>query len=190
MVLPPREWICNNVTSRLPALLCSSVTMRWWKSFPVWTVLSRRMTELIPTVSMESHHFVDGLTSRDFSSIYTVRELLPDEVRSRLDGKWVFGKKRPLVERLWKFRCERIYAHAETRIVCKFCEIWPIRSRWNTTLLTWQKNWQVLLLSLMCGSRPKSVMHRKVFPIVSKASSLSNNELRDITRSPRRVPTA
>jgi len=42
----------------------------------------------------------DGLTSHDFSSIYTVRELLPDEVRSRLDGKWVFGKKRPLVERL------------------------------------------------------------------------------------------
>ena len=49
---------------------------------------------------MQSQHFVDGLTSRDFSSIYTVRQLLPDEVRSRLDGKWVFGKKRPLVERL------------------------------------------------------------------------------------------
>jgi len=42
----------------------------------------------------------DGLTSHDFSSIYTVRELLPDEVRCRLDGKWVFGKKRALVERL------------------------------------------------------------------------------------------
>jgi len=53
-----------------------------------------------------------------------------------------------------------------------------------------KKNWQALLLSLMCGSRRESVMHRKVFPIVSKASSLSNNELRDITRSPRRVPTA
>jgi len=121
MVLPPRKWICNNVTSRLPVLLCPSVTMRWWKSFPVWTVLSRRMTEFIPTVSMESQHFVDGLSSREFSSIYTVRQLLPDEVRSRLDGKWVFGKKRPLVERLWKFRCERIYAHTETCIVCKFC---------------------------------------------------------------------
>jgi len=53
-----------------------------------------------------------------------------------------------------------------------------------------KKNRQVLLLSPMCGSRPKSVMHHKVFPIVSKASSLSNNEPRDITGSPRRVPTA
>jgi len=117
MVLPPREWICNNVTSRLPALLCPSVTMRWWKSFPVWTVLSRRMTEWIPTVSMESQHFVDGLTSRDFSSIYTVRELLPDEVRSRLDGKWVFGKKRPLLETLKISLRKDLCAHGNTYCV-------------------------------------------------------------------------
>ena len=31
--------------------------------------------ELIPTVSMESQHSVDGPTSRDFSSIYIIREL-------------------------------------------------------------------------------------------------------------------
>ena len=117
MVVPPREWICNNVTSRLPALLCCSVTMRWWKSFPVWTVLSRRMTEFIPTVSMQSQHFVDGLTSRDFSSIYTVRELLPDEVRSRLDGKWVFGKKRPLLETLKISLRKDLCAHGNTYCV-------------------------------------------------------------------------
>ena len=143
MVLPPREWICNNVTSRLPALLCPSVTMRWWKSFPVWTVLSRRMTELIPTVSMESQHFIDGLTSRDFSSIYTVRELLPDEVRSRLDGKWVFWEKTTPCGKTLKISLRKdLCAHGNTycvQILSKFCEIWPTRSRWNTTLLTWQK---------------------------------------------------
>jgi len=37
---------------------------------------------LIPAVSMESQHFVDGPNSRDSSSIYIVRELSPDEVGS------------------------------------------------------------------------------------------------------------
>ena len=36
---------------------------------------SQGMTEVIPTVYMESHHSVDGSTSRDLSSIYIVREL-------------------------------------------------------------------------------------------------------------------
>ena len=59
----------------------------------------------------------DGLTSHDFSSIYTVRQLLPDEVRSRLDGKWVFGKKRPLVERLKISLRKDLCAHGNTYCV-------------------------------------------------------------------------
>jgi len=39
--------------------------------------------ELIPTVSMESQHSIEGPTSRDFSSVYIVRELWGPEVGSR-----------------------------------------------------------------------------------------------------------
>ena len=39
--------------------------------------------ELIPTVTMESQHSVDGPTNRDFSSIYIVRELWEPEFGSR-----------------------------------------------------------------------------------------------------------
>jgi len=39
--------------------------------------------ELIPTVTMESRHSVDGPTCRDFTSIYIVRELRGPEVESR-----------------------------------------------------------------------------------------------------------
>ena len=39
--------------------------------------------ELIPAIRMERGHSVDGSLSREFSSIYIVRELSPDEVRSR-----------------------------------------------------------------------------------------------------------
>jgi len=53
------------------------------------------MTELIPTVRMESQHPVDGPTSGDFSSIYIVRELSPDEVGSRLGGRGFLGKTTP-----------------------------------------------------------------------------------------------
>jgi len=38
--------------------------------------------ELIPTISMESQHSIDGPTSRDFSSVYIVRELWGPEVGS------------------------------------------------------------------------------------------------------------
>jgi len=47
---------------------------------------------LIPTVSMESQHSVDGPTSRDFSLIYIVRELSPDEVGSRSGGSGFLEK--------------------------------------------------------------------------------------------------
>ena len=40
--------------------------------------------ELIPTVRMEREHSVEGSFSREFSSIYIVRELSPDEVGSGL----------------------------------------------------------------------------------------------------------
>jgi len=65
-----------------------------WKLFPVRTLLF----ELIPTIRMKRGHFVEGSFSREFSSIYIVRELWPSEVgsRSRRYRKTcVFGKNDP-----------------------------------------------------------------------------------------------
>jgi len=87
------------------------------------------MTEFIPTVSMESQHFVDGLTSREFSSIYTVRQLLPDEVRSRLDGKWVFGKKDPSWKDFENFVAKGFMRTRKHVLRANFVQIWPTRSR-------------------------------------------------------------
>ena len=55
--------------------------------------------EFIPTIRMERGHSVEGSFSHEFSSIYIVRQLSPDEVGklfSMIAKKWVFGKKRPL----------------------------------------------------------------------------------------------
>jgi len=61
----------------------------------VISLLSREMTELIPTVTMESRHSVDGPTGCDFSSIDIVRELWGPEVgsHSRFFQKLLFWKK-------------------------------------------------------------------------------------------------
>jgi len=68
--------------------------------FRVTSLQDREMTfELIPTVTMESRHFVDGPTSRDFSLIYTVRELWGPEIKSRwrfFQKSCLFGKNDPL----------------------------------------------------------------------------------------------
>ena len=82
--------------------------------------------ELIPTVTMESRHFVDGPTGRDFSSIYIVRELKGPEVGSRsrfFQKSCLFKKNVPLRGKFSKFRSERIYCDTDPRIVCKFREI-------------------------------------------------------------------
>jgi len=42
--------------------------------------------ELIPTIRMERGHSIEGSLSREFSSMYIVRELSPSEVRSRSRG--------------------------------------------------------------------------------------------------------
>jgi len=53
---------------------------------------------------------------------------------------------------------ERIHQLIESRLVCKFREIWLTRNRQSRALFTSQKKIpQGLLLSLLRGSRPKSV---------------------------------
>jgi len=47
---------------------------------------------------MERGHSVDGSTSRHFSTMYTVRELSPDEVGSRSGGSGFLEKNNPLRE--------------------------------------------------------------------------------------------
>ena len=51
--------------------------------------------ELIPTIRMQRGHSVDGSFSREFSSIYIVRELSPDEVGSRSGGSGFREKTTP-----------------------------------------------------------------------------------------------
>ena len=87
--------------------------------------------ELIPMVTMESRHFVDGPTGHDFSSIYIVRVMGAGVgSRSRFFQKsCLFGKKRPLTEKFSKFCSKRIHRLADPRLVCEFREIWPTGSR-------------------------------------------------------------
>jgi len=51
--------------------------------------------ELIPIIRIERGHSVEGSLSREFSSIYIVRELSPSEVVSRSRG---YQKKRAFGE--------------------------------------------------------------------------------------------
>jgi len=112
--------------------------------------------ELIPTVQMESRHSVDGPTGRDFSSIYTVRELWGPEVGSRswfLQKSWFFLEKRPFTGKFSKFCSRRIHRLAHPRLVRKFREIRPTGSRWNRALPTWPKKFRSLSRSRFCTDR-------------------------------------
>ena len=96
--------------------------------------------QLIPTIRMERGHSVEGPVGYEFSSSYTVRELSPSEVGSRLRfyrKGCLFGKKRPLAGRFLKFRSERI--HRDTVLCANVVKFWPTGSRWNRSLLTSQK---------------------------------------------------
>ena len=71
---------------------------------------------------------------------------------------WVFWKKTPLTGKFSQICSERIHHVSEPRLVCKFREIWLTGNRQSRALFTWQKKFpQALPLSLLRGSRPKSV---------------------------------
>jgi len=123
----------------MPALLCRSTTMRRWKSFSTDSAVHGNDFELIPATSMESQHSVDGRTSRDFIPIYIVRELSPDEVGSLSGGSGFLEKTTPC-GKILKIRSERMHARTETRIVCKFREIWLTGSRWIARCFPYKKN--------------------------------------------------
>ena len=111
--------------------------------------------ELIPTVSMESQHSVDGPTIRDFSSIYIVRELSPDEVWSRLGGRGFLGKNDP---------CRKILKISFRKDSCGHRNTYCVQISWNLADRKSVKSCVIYLtkktklrLSLLRGSRPKSV---------------------------------
>jgi len=90
------EWIRSVNNSRLDA------ATSWMKViFCTDSAVPGNDFELIPTIRMEKGHSVEGSFSREFSSIYIVRELSPSEVRSRLRGyqkTCALGKNDPLRE--------------------------------------------------------------------------------------------
>jgi len=100
IVAPRREWICS-VNSRLDA------ATSWMKVIPCTdSAVQGNDFELFPTTRMERGHSVEGSFSREFSSIYIVRELWPSEVgsRSRCYRKTcVFGKNDRLREDFQNF---------------------------------------------------------------------------------------
>ena len=85
-------------------------------------------------IRMETGHSVDDSFSRQFLSIYIVRELSPDEIGSRSRGSRFLKKKRPLAGKFLKFRS----AHhvADVGLVCKFREICPTGNRKRPALFT------------------------------------------------------
>jgi len=79
--------------------------------------IQARGIELIPTVTMEKGHSVEGSFSREFSPIYIVRSYyrLKSEVVGDVIEKYAFWKKNnSLLEDFQKFRSKRIH-HLELR---------------------------------------------------------------------------
>ena len=98
--------------------------------------------ELIPTVRMESQHSIGVPTSHDFPRFAIISEKSRLEVRNR--WRWsrygFFWKKRPLKGKFSKNYSKRIHHVTESRLVCKFCEIWLTGNQQSRALFTWQKN--------------------------------------------------
>jgi len=112
--------------------------------------------EFIPTVYMESQHSTDGPTSRDFSSIYIVKQLWGPQVESHwsiFQKNGLFRRKRPLTRKFSKICSERIHRYTDPHIVSKFCKIWTTGSRWNRALLTRQKKFPLALASAPIASK-------------------------------------
>ena len=114
--------------------------------------------ELIPTVTMESWHSVDGPTSCEFSSIYIVRELWGPEVESR----WkCFREKLPFEEKATP--CGTIFKtlfqknSSRHRFTCWVHISWnladgkSVRSR--VAYLTQKTNFGSLSCSCFCADR-------------------------------------
>jgi len=108
--------------------------------------------ELIPMVRMESQHSIGAPTCHHFPRFVIISAKSRPELANR--WRWsTFLEKRPLKGKFSKKNSKKIHHVTEPRLVCKFREIWLTGNRQSCALFTWQ----ALPLSLLRGSRPKSV---------------------------------
>jgi len=151
MVLPPREWVYNNVMSRqvcsndasMKVILCTPPMSR--------KVLSRAQPagqandlELIPMVQMESQHAIGAPTCHDFPRFVIISEKSQLEVANRWRWSRFLGKKDPLRANFPKIiakGCTTSQNHVLCANFVKFgCEIWLTGNRQSRALFTWQKD--------------------------------------------------
>ena len=129
------------------------------KSFLIQSLLARRMTELIPTVQMESQRSIGAPTCHDFPRFVIISE--KSRLKSEIvdDDHGFFGKKSPLRANFQKI-IPKGFTTSQNHVLCanlvKFS--WPeIRKVVRCLPDKKTKLLQGLPLSLLHGSRPKSV---------------------------------
>ena len=158
IVASQREWISSVNNSRLDAATS-------WMNVISCTDsdVQGNDFEFIPTIRMEKAHSVEGSFSREFSSIYIVKELSPSEVRSCSRGyqkTCALRKNDPLREDFENF-VPKGFTTSQIHVLCanfvkfgrpevgKIMRYLPDKKK--------QKNRLAFSLSLLRGSRPKSV---------------------------------
>jgi len=135
----------------------------WMKVIPCTdSAVQENDFELIPTIRMERGHSVEGSFSREFSSIYIVRELRPSEVgsRSRCYQKNVrFANNDPLREDFENF-VQKEFTTSQIHVLCaNFVKFGRSEIVKVVRYLPGKKTKfrLALSLSLLRGSRQKSV---------------------------------
>ena len=91
--------------------------MRRWKSFLVPSLLSRGMTELIPTVRMESQNSIGAPTCYDFPRFVIISEKSRLEVGNRWRWSRFFWKKDPLRANFQKI-IRKGFTTSQNHILC------------------------------------------------------------------------
>jgi len=144
LLAPLRKWLCD-ITSAAPEEE-PPMSREVKKSFLVRSLLARRMTyELIPAVRMESQHSIGAPTCHHVPRFVIISEKSRPEVGNRWRWSRFFGK-RPLKGKFSKKNySEGIHQVTESRLVCKFREIWLTGNRQSRALFTWHTKAQQLL---------------------------------------------
>jgi len=123
MVLPPREWLYNNVMSRQGCTRsCMAVRQRCIHESPFscgaccpgeWLWVDK----LIPTVRMESQHSIGTPTCHDFPRFVIISEKSQPEVGNRWRWSLFFGEKDPLRANFQKI-IPQGFTNSQNHVLC------------------------------------------------------------------------
>jgi len=117
------------------------------------------MTEWIPTVRMESQHSIGVPTCHDFPRFVIISEKSWLQVGNCWRWSRVFLEKRCLKGKFSKKYSGKIHHVTESRLVCKFREIWLTGNRQSRALFSWQKkqNFRKVSHSRFCADRAQNL---------------------------------